>query len=56
MLALRRGNDAQVVRDGGVAGGKAQCITVGRLGLIETSALVMRHRVGDQLIEFARHG
>ena len=56
MPALRRGNNPQVVGDGGVSRGKAKRIAIGRLGLIKAAGLVMRQRVGDQLIEFARHG
>ena len=55
MLALGCGNHAEIMRDGGMARSNAKSVAVGRLGLIETSGLVMRYRFGDQLIEFARH-
>src|SRR6185503_18163016 len=55
MLALGRGNHAEIMGDGGMARSNVKSVSVGRLGLIETSGLVMRYRFSDQLIEFARH-
>ena len=51
MFALGCGNHAEVVRNGGVAGQNIQGVTIGRLGLIKTSALVMRYCVRDKLVE-----
>ena len=55
MLALGCGYHAEIMHDGGMARSNAERLMIGRLGLTQTSGLVMRYRVGDQLLEFARH-
>src|SRR4051812_7404012 len=55
MAAIGRGDHAEIVDDGRMARRKRQRITVGGLGLIEPSGLVMRDRVSDALLKWARH-
>ena len=50
-----RGDDAEIVGDGRMTRSKAKRVTVGGLRLIETPGLVMGDRVGNGLLEWARH-
>ena len=53
VLALRGGEDAEVVGDGAVAGRHAQRRAIRSLRLVEPARLVQRDRVRDQLLELA---
>jgi hypothetical protein len=55
MTAIRRGDHTEIVDNGRVAWSKLQRVTVSGLGLIETAGLVVRDRVSDALLEWARH-
>ena len=55
MPALGRGDHAEIVGNGGMARSKRKRVTVGGLRLIETPGLVMGDRVGNGLLEWARH-
>jgi len=50
-----RGDDAEIVGNGGMARRQAKRVTVRGLRLIEAPGLVMGDRVGNQLFEWARH-
>ena len=47
-----RGDYAEIVGNGGMAGTKAESVTVGGFRLIETPGLVMGDRVGNNSVEF----
>ena len=53
VLALRGGEDAEVVGDGAVAGRHAQRRAIRSLRLVEPARLVQGDRVRDQLLELA---